>query len=398
MEIKSITEMLKDCNGSESELDRIFELPFYGKEGYDEQVSELKDIVNEYNSRLVPGSGPAKTVAGELIRAICRIYYRWLNDGDVIIPVINGGCSEYVNPSYCYIYAVLHDYARSTRDENYNESPIERFIEGELERFSIGTCENDFKNHDSHKEYTWHIHCLAKAILVCIKEFDLENVENKYDSRSFDENGDTGYFGYYSVEGSLYDMKRDKKKFEEIFGEGDEVAQHNFDAPNECLGLELNLQFLNGYRFKGEWSYNNCNGTCYLEGCMECKTNDWKGGIKKDYEQILLEFSNYNKYKDEDLFKYFKSLMDFINEHEDDAFEVYYDHPYNSSLCNKLSEDDLKLYKSKFDNNENWIEFKTIELTQYILIKFDEVVFVLDKYKEAEIIAAREKKEEKKDE
>ena len=320
-----------------------------------------------------------------------------MNDGDVIIPVINGGCSEYVNPSYCYIYAVLHDYGRSTRDENYNESPIERFIEGELERFSVGTCECDFKNRESHKDYTWHIHCLAKAIFVCIKEFDLEKVKNKYDSRSFDDDGYAGYFREYPVEGSLHSMKCDKKKFEEIFGEGDDVAQHNFDAPNECLGLELNLQFLNGYRFKGEWGYNNCNGNCYLEGCMECLTSI-SCEPKKDYEQILLEFGNYHKHNDEDLFKYFKSLMDFINEHEDGAFEVYYDHPYNSSLCNKLPEDELKLYRSKFDHNEDWIEFKTVELTQYILIKFDEVVFVLDKYKEAEIIAAREKKEENKDE
>ena len=34
--------------------------------------------------RLMPGSGKAETVAGEIIRAADRIWYRWYNDGDKI--------------------------------------------------------------------------------------------------------------------------------------------------------------------------------------------------------------------------------------------------------------------------------------------------------------------------
>ena len=34
--------------------------------------------------RLVPGMGKAETVAGEIIRAVDRIWYRWYNDGDKI--------------------------------------------------------------------------------------------------------------------------------------------------------------------------------------------------------------------------------------------------------------------------------------------------------------------------
>ena len=34
--------------------------------------------------RLVPGMGKAETVAGEIIRATDRIWYRWWNDGDKI--------------------------------------------------------------------------------------------------------------------------------------------------------------------------------------------------------------------------------------------------------------------------------------------------------------------------
>ena len=34
--------------------------------------------------RLMPGMGKAETVAGEIIRAVDRIWYRWYNDGDKI--------------------------------------------------------------------------------------------------------------------------------------------------------------------------------------------------------------------------------------------------------------------------------------------------------------------------
>jgi len=388
MEIKSITEMLKECNNDECKLDDLFALPGLRSEDYSKEEQEIVATVNEYNDRLVPGSGRANTVAGELIRALCRIYYRWVNDGDVVIPVLGGGCSEYVNPSYCYIYAVLHDYAICTRDESCNETAIERFIDGEFERFTVGIVENDFKNRDR-ENYTWNINYLAKLVLVCINEFDLEKVENKYDSRDFDD-GKVGYLGYYNVRGSTYSMNSDKEKFNRIFDDND-TAEINFDALNECIGLKLNLQFLNDYRFVGEYSYNDCNGDIHFEGCMECITNDWTGGTKKSYEQVEVILDRYNAYSDKELIKYFESLMEFINEHEDGAFEVHYDHPYHTTLDNKLTEDELKLYRSKYDHSEDWIDFKTVELTQYILIKFDELVFVLDKYKEAEIIAAREK-------
>ena len=41
-----------------------------------------EDRINALFHELVPASGPAETVAGEIIRAICRIGYRWVNDGD----------------------------------------------------------------------------------------------------------------------------------------------------------------------------------------------------------------------------------------------------------------------------------------------------------------------------
>ena len=46
----------------------------------EEQKKEWAAMEN----RLMPGSGKAETVAGEIIRATDRIWYRWWNDGDKI--------------------------------------------------------------------------------------------------------------------------------------------------------------------------------------------------------------------------------------------------------------------------------------------------------------------------
>lgn len=45
----------------------------------------MRNYVEEFDKlfdELVPDVGPAATVAGEIVRAICRIVYRYYNDGD----------------------------------------------------------------------------------------------------------------------------------------------------------------------------------------------------------------------------------------------------------------------------------------------------------------------------
>lgn len=45
-------------------------------------MTATENKINAIFERLVPASGKADTVAGEIARAMCRIGYRWLNDGD----------------------------------------------------------------------------------------------------------------------------------------------------------------------------------------------------------------------------------------------------------------------------------------------------------------------------
>lgn len=45
-------------------------------------MRDYREIINGMFEELVPMSGKSDTVAGELVRAACRIGYRYYNDGD----------------------------------------------------------------------------------------------------------------------------------------------------------------------------------------------------------------------------------------------------------------------------------------------------------------------------
>lgn len=59
-------------------------------------MNEIKNRNSELFMELVPIEGKADTVAGELLRAVNHIYYRYENDGDRI-GIASG--KEYCNPA-----------------------------------------------------------------------------------------------------------------------------------------------------------------------------------------------------------------------------------------------------------------------------------------------------------
>ena len=67
---------------------------------------DLKVRINEKFERLVPATGKADTVAGEIVRAMCRIGYRWYNDGDMIG---QGYGKETCNPAARFLGAKVDD-------------------------------------------------------------------------------------------------------------------------------------------------------------------------------------------------------------------------------------------------------------------------------------------------
>lgn len=62
--------------------------------------------INELFEKLVPDSGRADTVAGEIVRAVSRIGFRWNNDGDQIGV---GYGRETCNPAARYLIAKADD-------------------------------------------------------------------------------------------------------------------------------------------------------------------------------------------------------------------------------------------------------------------------------------------------
>lgn len=100
-------------------------------------MTNTEDRINALFEELVPASGKADTVAGEIIRATCRIGYRWTNDGDQL--GIGYG-RETVNPAARYLAERTNDRIKQILSnmwdlysEDIYEEGLERMCEAVLE-------------------------------------------------------------------------------------------------------------------------------------------------------------------------------------------------------------------------------------------------------------------------
>jgi hypothetical protein len=66
-------------------------------------MKTIKERCSVLFDKLVPGEGPAATVEGEMLRAINRIGYRYLNDGDYFW---RGYGTETAGPQHAYLTTV----------------------------------------------------------------------------------------------------------------------------------------------------------------------------------------------------------------------------------------------------------------------------------------------------
>ncbi len=122
------------------------------------------EFFSELRDKLVPGCGKADTVAGEIIRAMDRLIYRFYNDGDM---VGDGYGNETCNGSYRYMYRKLGNNCPDLYGESGNE-------EGYAEALAA----------------------LAEEVMNFLKENpDLQETPNSDDSRSdFDEPEDRDWY------------------------------------------------------------------------------------------------------------------------------------------------------------------------------------------------------------
>ena len=129
------------------------------------------DRLDELFKELVPASGKAPTVAGEIVRAACKIGYRYNNDGDIIN---SGYGKETCNPPARYLA------------ENTNEE-IAKIIDYIFETFQGASYGN--------MGYECMLEKLFEKIIEYLDEHqeltETENTEDMWDY--FDEDDNNWY-------------------------------------------------------------------------------------------------------------------------------------------------------------------------------------------------------------
>ena len=100
---------------------------------------------DELWERLVPPRGNAVTKAGEVLRAVSRIYYRWYNDGDQLRPAIDKWVAQSSGAkAFNYLYqfrdpvsgfstkVLMEDIVFAATEEDY-ETALERAVDAIIE-------------------------------------------------------------------------------------------------------------------------------------------------------------------------------------------------------------------------------------------------------------------------
>lgn len=123
-----------------------------------EPIEEFYDLFD----KLVPISGKADTVAGEMVRAFGRIHYRYYNDGDKIN---EGYGEETVDGSARYLISV------------YNSDPESEHLSENIEKMFMNINKDD-------DIYEMELEDLAANLVDYLKENPkLEETKNTIDSR-----------------------------------------------------------------------------------------------------------------------------------------------------------------------------------------------------------------------
>ena len=122
------------------------------------------EYFNELRDKLIPACGKASTVAGEIIRAMDRLIYRFWNDGDM---VGNGYGNETCNGSYRYMYRMLGDncpdlYAVNDNEEDYAAAlakladEVKNHLESNPELFVQKNLDDSRLDYDEPEDRNWN--------------------------------------------------------------------------------------------------------------------------------------------------------------------------------------------------------------------------------------------------
>ena len=91
----------------------------------------LQKEYDELWARLVPARGPAATKAGEALRAMSKLYYRWYNDGDRVTPTMS---KWDVDGSVARAFSYLYQFrGQGLNAKNLMEAVVEAVTEDDYE-------------------------------------------------------------------------------------------------------------------------------------------------------------------------------------------------------------------------------------------------------------------------
>lgn len=99
------------------------------------EVTKMKNQnrINGLFRQMVPAEGPAATVGGELVRAVCRIGYRFFNDGDRV--GFYAGCPD-VSPAARFIRDHGDEAVREAVTGMWNDLPNPGGYEGWIDELA----------------------------------------------------------------------------------------------------------------------------------------------------------------------------------------------------------------------------------------------------------------------
>ena len=139
--------------------------------------------LSKYFKELVPPAGKADTVAGEMVRAVCRLQYRFYNDGDMIGV---GYGNETCNAAARYLVDVADSGILKFNDWSA------RFAESIIEIIA------DMWGYDNEEVYERKLNALAARVVDVIHNSygELEQMPNETDMFSFFNKEDLEYLEY----------------------------------------------------------------------------------------------------------------------------------------------------------------------------------------------------------
>lgn len=270
---------------------------------YNANSKNIFEFINKVFEKVVPASGKADTIVGEIVRAMGRIGFRWVNDGDVYY---EGYGLETVAPSMQYLLEIASKYE----------------VDNEYDRIYDLIQEEQQSYRDD--DYEENIESIFKLIIEILSDPENEHLftdSNEIDSRLIDADD-------FEMRQRLYDME---------FYIDDDI-----DAESQAYSIKQFFEDLIANTFGYERSHE-----------IDIDVNTWNKTVQldnltKDEFEEIQEWNN-NRYFWED----FKETY-MQDDLEEDLDKKSYDEYYEK--CKKVKEDYFKFAHKKDDLKEDFDE------------------------------------------